>query len=187
MSDPAVTFSPARADRIRRWRSPLVIVTLTGFLVALLSGSVLLFLPLAPAARDYWVLVHWVLAALMLLPYSLYQIRHYRGVRSRLQPTHYRAGLHSFYLVCGAVLSGLLLVTPLRQGTRAYSAVDLVHIFFSYAFALLLSAHLTLVALRAMSLAANGDAARTQASIRVLLAASGLVAVAAIATAAAWP
>lgn len=169
----------------QRWRSPLVLVTLAGLVTALLSGSVLLFFPLAPATREYWVLVHWVLAALVLLPYTLYQLRHYLRVRSQVQQTHYRVGLHAFYLVCGAVVSGLLLVTPLQGGTTPYSVVDLVHIFFSYAFALLLSAHLTLVALRAVSLATD-DANGMRAAIQRLLLVSGVLGSAAIGLALWW-
>jgi hypothetical protein len=179
MTETAVTTASSR-NAIQRWRSPLIVVTLTGLLVALLSGSVLLFFPLAPAAREYWVLVHWVLAAAVLLPYALYQIRHYLRVRVQVQQTHYRVGLHAFFLVCGAVLTGLLLIVPLRSGTTPYSVVDLAHIFFSFAFSLLLSAHLTLVSLRAVSLAVPADTDRTRASIRLLLGVSGVLAVAAI-------
>ncbi len=182
MTDSAAVPAAGRSA-IARWRSPLIAITLAGLLTALLSGSVLLFFPLAAATRDYWVLVHWLLAALVLVPYSLYQIRHYLRVREQVRQTHYRVGLHSFYLLCGGVITGLLLVTPLRSGTGIYSAVDLAHIFFSYAFALLLSAHLTLVALRAVSLAAAGDTERTRASIRLLLGVASVLATAAIAAA----
>jgi hypothetical protein len=74
----------------------------------------------------------------------------------------------------------LLLVLPLRRGTTTYSAVDLAHIFFSYAFTLLLSAHLTLVALRTTALAPAGDAERARSSIRRLLVATAAIGVVAL-------
>ncbi len=104
------------------------------------------------------MLIHWTLGLAGLVPYVIYQIRHYLRVREYVQQTHYRVGLHAFFLVCGAVLSGVLLVTPLQAGTSAYSTVDLVHIFFGFAFTLLLSAHLTLVAILTLT-RASGDAA----------------------------
>lgn len=50
-------------------------------LFALATGSLLLFFVLEPATREYWVLVHWSVASVMLLPYALYQLRHCLRVR----------------------------------------------------------------------------------------------------------
>ena len=162
----------------QRWRSPLAIAAVAGLIFALLSGSVLLFFVLPPLTREYWVLVHWVLALVALVPYAVYQLRHYLRVRQYAQQTHYRVGLHAFFLVCGAIVSGVLLITPLERGTSAYSTVDLAHIFFGYAFTLLVSAHLTLVALLTMSRAPADQTGFAQASIKLLFTVASVVAVA---------
>jgi hypothetical protein len=162
-------------SQTQRWRSPLAIATVAGLFIALLTGSVLLFFILTPATRDYWILVHWSLAALLLPPYAVYQLRHYLRVRAYVRQTHYRVGLQAFFLLCGAVLSGLALVLPLRSGGTAYSAVNLGHIFFSYAFTLLVSAHLTLVALRTAAQAQAGETEQARSAIRRLFATAAAI------------
>ncbi len=161
---------------MQRWRSPLLLVTLTGLLFALLSGSVLLFFGMAPQLREYWVLVHWLFAMLGLLPYALYQMRHYLRVRDHVQQTHYRVGLHAFFVICGTVLTGLPLVTPLVGGTRIYSVVDLAHIFFGFVFTLLLSAHLTLVAVLTVGRVTLTEAQIARSAVRYLIVGASMVA-----------
>jgi hypothetical protein len=172
---------PDNAGAPARWRAPLTIVTVGGLILALLSGSVLLFVLLAPASRDYWVLAHWTMACVALVPFAIYQLRHYLRVRQHLRQTHYRVGLHSFFLMCGTVLSGLLLVTPLQSGTDSYSVVDLLHIFFGYAFTLLLSAHLTLVALRTLAAAPQAAGAAAAGTVRRFFVIATAIAVAGLA------
>lgn len=58
-------------------------------------------------------LVALALALIGLLPYALYQLRHYLRVRQYVQQIHYRVGLHSFHMVCGTVVTGLALLLPL--------------------------------------------------------------------------
>ena len=99
---------PAASDQIRRWRAPLVVLALTALSYALVSGSVLLFFGSFVASREYWGFTHWLLAMIGLVPYALYQLRHYLRVRQYVQQTHYRVGLHSFFMICGTVLSGLI-------------------------------------------------------------------------------
>ncbi|NJN36756.1 MAG: hypothetical protein HC794_06470 [Nitrospiraceae bacterium] len=105
------TPSAVNPEQPKRWRSPLAIAAVSGLIFALLSGSVLLFFVLPPVTREYWVLVHWVLALVALAPYAVYQLRHYLRVRQYAQLTHYRVGLHAFFLVCGAIVSGVLLIS----------------------------------------------------------------------------
>jgi hypothetical protein len=178
----SVTAEPVTdpSGQLRRWRAPLAIAALGGLMLALLTGSVLLFFLLVPGTRDYWILAHWVLALVALLPYSVYQLRHYLRVRPFARQVHYRVGLHAFLLLCGAAITGLLLVTPLHAGTTAYSVVDLMHIFCSYGFTLLVSAHLTLVALRTLALAGPDLRSYSVASIQRLFVVAGVLATAAL-------
>ncbi|HKZ73974.1 MAG TPA: hypothetical protein VJ011_07915 [Steroidobacteraceae bacterium] len=139
------------AQQPRRWRSPLLVATLAGFVFALASGSVLLFYGGYLERREYWGLVHWVAGVTGLVPYAAYQWRHYRRARQFSQATHYRAGLHSFFILCATVLTGVPLITPLQRGTVEYTVVDLAHMFFGFVFAILLASHLTLVAVITVS------------------------------------
>lgn len=158
-------------------------LTLGGLLFALLSGSVLLFFGMSQARREYWVLVHWLLAMIALVPYALYQLRHWRRVREHAQRTHYRVGLHAFFVICGTVLSGLPLVTPLASDTRLYTIVDLVHIFFGFVFVLLLCAHLTLVAVFTVTQVAPDEAQAAHRAVRYLVVGACSIAIVGLAAA----
>jgi phosphotransferase system glucose/maltose/N-acetylglucosamine-specific IIC component len=170
--------APDAIDQIRRWRSPLVVLALGGLSFALVSGSVLLFFGSFVESRDYWGLTHWLLAMVGLLPYALYQLRHYLRVRQYVQQTHYRVGLHSFYMICGTVLTGLALLLPLAVGGTAYTVMDLAHMFFGFVFTLLVSAHLTLVALLTVSRAPEAEKSRARASVGWLAGAVGVLTIA---------
>lgn len=172
-SDPALGPMhdvPDPQAQIRRWRSPLVVLALTALSFALVSGSVLLFLGSFVASREFWGFTHWLLAMLGLLPYALYQLRHYLRVRQYVRQTHYRVGLQAFFLVCGTVLTGLALLLPLAAGGLSYTVLDLAHMFCGFVFTLLVSAHLTLVALLTVSRAPEAEKGRARASVGYLAA-----------------
>lgn len=171
-----LSVTPQKANATQRWRSPLLLVTLGGLLFALLSGATLLFVPMRPVRRDYWVLVHWIGALATIAPYALYQLRHYARVRPLVLRAPYRVGVHAFFMICGTLLTGLPLVTPLVAGTRLYTIVDLTHIFFGFVFVLLVSAHLALVG--AYTLAQEPNAAAARSAVRHALIGMSLIALA---------
>jgi len=169
-------FTPQKSRATQRWRSPLLLVTLGGLLFALLSGATLLFMPMSPIRRDFWVFAHWTGALATIAPYALYQLRHYARVRPFVMRAPYRVGVHAFFMICGTLLTGLPLVTPLVAGTRLYTMVDLAHIFFGFVFVLLVSAHLALVG--AYTLAQEPDATAARAAVRHALIGMCLIALA---------
>lgn len=171
------------AAQARRWRSPLIVVTLAGFVFALLSGCVLLFAGGYLARREYWGLVHWLPALAAMAPYAVYQRRHYLRVRQYARQTHHRVGLHAFFAICATLVTGLLLIWPLGRATDLYTAADLAHMFFGFVFAILLSAHLTLVALLTVGRAAAGEAAAARVAVRHLFVAAASLSLAALAAA----
>jgi hypothetical protein len=181
-TDPVVgtARAPEPTDQIRRWRSPLVAVALASLAFALVSGSVLLFFGSFVASREFWGLTHWLLAMAGLLPYALYQLRHYLRVRQYVQQTHYRVGLHAFYMICGTVVTGLALLLPLASDGTTYTVMDLAHMFFGFVFTLLVSAHLTLVALLTVSRAPEAGKSRARASVAWLAGAVGAATIAAL-------
>ncbi len=168
--------TPQKTNASQRWRSPLLLATLGGLLFALLSGATLLFVPMRPVRRDYWVLAHWIGALATIAPYALYQLRHYARVRPFVLRAPYRVGIHAFFMICGTLLTGLPLVTPLVAGTRLYTIVDLAHIFFGFVFVLLVSAHLALVG--AYTLAQEPNAAAARSAVRHALIGMSLIALA---------
>lgn len=176
-------IEPEGAAQARRWRSPLIVVTLAGFVFALLSGCLLLFAGGYLARREYWGLAHWVPALAAMAPYAVYQMRHYLRVRQYVQQTHYRVGLHAFFSICGTLVTGLLLVWPLGRATQLYTAVDLAHMFFGFVFAILLSAHLTLVALLTVARMPAGESAVARVAVRYLFVAASFLVLAALAAA----
>lgn len=165
MTTETAVRGPDPVAQIGRWRSPLVSLALAGLSFALVSGSVLLFFGSFVARREYWGLVHWLLAMLALVPYALYQWRHWLRVRQYVQQTHYRVGLHAFFMVCGTVVTGLVLLLPLVPGGTAYTVADLAHMYCGFVFVLLVSAHLTLVALLTMTRAPEAEKTRARASV----------------------
>lgn len=165
----------AAPTQVARWRAPLAIITVGGLAFALVSGSLILFYGQSLARREYWGLVHWLLSGLVLIPYALYQLRHYLRVRPFVRQTHYRVGLHSFFLLCGTVLSGLPLIVPLEPGTTAYTALDLAHMFFGFVFVLLVSAHLTLVATLTLARVPAGERGSAEVAVRNFFAAASAV------------
>lgn len=178
-----MALEPEGAAQARRWRSPLIGVTLAGLVFSLLSGCVLLFAGAYLERRDYWGMVHWIVALAVMAPYAVYQLRHYLRVRQYVRQTHYRVGLHAFLSMCGTVVTGLALVWPLQRVPGLYGVVDLAHMFFGFVFAILVSAHLTLVALLTVARAPAGEDGVARTAVRRLLWTAALLTFAAFAVA----
>lgn len=179
-----MVMGPEAAAQVRRWRSPLLILTIAGFACALLSGGVLLFTGGWLESREAWGAAHWILALVAMVPYVVYQRGHFLRVRQYAQQTHYRVGLHAALAIGGTFLTGLPLIAPLARGTPSYIAVDLAHMFFGFVFVILLSAHLTLVTLLTFSRVPAEEVARARASVRNLFALATVLALAALVVAA---
>jgi hypothetical protein len=163
------------AAQARRWRAPPLVASLAGFALALVTGCLLLFFGNLLDERVYWGLAHWLTAMLALLPYAVYQYRHWRRVRRHAQQTHYRVGLHAFFTTVGTLATGLVLLLPtLARESTAWLVADLAHMFFGFVFVMLLSAHLTLVALVSVSRAGE-RVADSRRAIRFALVAAAVV------------
>jgi len=168
--------SDGEPDRPGRWRSPLLLATMSGFVFALLSGSLLLFFgSWLGRVREFWGYAHWVLGLAGLAPYAVYQLRHYLRVRGFVRQTHYRVGLHAFFALCAALVTGLLLVTPLERGTLPWTVADTAHMFVAYTFVILLSAHLTLTGILTLARATPATLPAAQAALRWQLGLSAVI------------
>ena len=133
-------------DRLSKWKSPLLLIVFSFLLFESLSGFLLFFFGQFLQSSTALATVHWVLGIAALLPYAIYQWQHYFAVRQYAAQLHYQIGLFSFLTICVVIVSGFPLVFDLNQSGTFYTVVDMVHIVSSFAFLILLSGHLVLVA-----------------------------------------
>ena len=134
-----------RGVQIAKWHAWLLRVVIYGFVFGSISGFVLFFYGSFLGSTSRLILVHWVLGLVFLLPYIIYQLRHYLSVRVFSGQLHYRVGLFTFFSVCVMSLSGIPLIFDLDTG-RLRTIIDMTHIVSSFAFLCFISAHLVLVA-----------------------------------------
>jgi hypothetical protein len=108
--------------------------------LALISGSALLFFPLARESHDYWVAVHWICAAIVviaLLDLSISSLY----ARPWIHTSNALSGrIVSLFAICGSVVTGTLLIPEWGFNASRDSIVDIAHIFTSFVFTLLMSA-----------------------------------------------
>ncbi len=134
------------AEAFARWRAPLFLLVLCLFVFEALSGFILFFYGrLLPGAANL-AAVHWVLGLVLLIPYAVYQWRHYTEVRAYAAQFHYRLGLYTFSSACVVLVSGFPLLLNLPHNGWVFRVVDLLHTVSSFAFLIFLCSHLVLVA-----------------------------------------
>jgi len=128
-----------------RWSAPLLLLTVTFFVFGFSSGFGLFFLRGFLPAEALLGRIHWIGAAAGLLPYLGYQYRHYGRVRRWRGTLHYRLGVCTLWSIVAMVVTGgpLIMLTP--EGS-AFPVIELAHIMSGFAFALLVTGHLVLVA-----------------------------------------
>ena len=126
-----------------RWRAPLLWGVFAALYLLTFTGFARFFArPLVP--EDLGSAHLWVGVA-TLLPYSVYQLRHFR------RAWRYRGAFH-FWLGVGAMATFLLtvlsgVIEPLF-GDTPQGTVMLAHVLASFAFLIILSAHLAVVGWR---------------------------------------
>ena len=109
------------------------------------SGFLLFFFgPFLPTIEGLGTL-HWWIGILFLLPYTVYQLRHYLRVVSHQGKFHFNLGLSSFVFMCIVIVSGVLMWLAGSRTTTYYVIIDLVHIVIGFALLIMLSSHLVLV------------------------------------------
>lgn len=133
-------------NHLSKWKSPLLLTVLSLFLFESLSGFILFFYGTFLDSTEKLVSIHWILGAVTVLPYAIYQWQHYLAVRSYSSQFHYQIGLFTFFTVWVMVVSGVPLIFDLNRSEIFYTIVDMIHIVSSFGFLILLSGHLVLVA-----------------------------------------
>ena len=144
-----IRFTPSGQadDPLSKWQSPLLLTVCSLLLFESISGFLLFFFAPFMKGTTTVVAIHWIVGILSLVPYALYQWRHYHAVAQYRLQFHYRLGLYTFFTFCVVTLSGIPLIFKLDQTSAMYIIVDMIHIVSSFGFVILLSGHLMLVAL----------------------------------------
>ncbi|MBX7145352.1 MAG: hypothetical protein K1X79_12945 [Oligoflexia bacterium] len=130
-----------RSMSTNSWRSLLLQATLTYLWFLSVSGFALFFARPFLASSTNMAQAHWLLGIAGLLPYSVYQLRHYRHVRSYTGQVHYQVGLCLLGSTLLTIITGIALIW-VQDGS---DALALAHVMTSFALLILLVAHLALV------------------------------------------
>ena len=133
------------SDRQRRWRAPLVTSVIHLLMFESVSGFLLYFFGPFMGNTTLLGAVHWWIGVGFLVPYAIYQLRHYLRVRNQSGKFHFNLGLSSFVLMCIVIASGVLMWFAESRQTEYYAWIDLTHIVIGFGLLIMLSSHLVLV------------------------------------------
>ncbi len=150
---------------LARWRAVPLWLSLAGFSFGTWTGAALLFFGAFLPERQRLIDWHWIAGLAMLAPYSIYQLRHYLRVRGWTGRAHFNVGLATFCSVVALLLSGIPLIFMQTGGTW-FEALDLAHILVSFAFLILICAHLALVT--RLTLAKQGETPSQISALRAV-------------------
>lgn len=187
--DPLAPPPPAPGESgleksVRGWRSPLAVVV-TALLVLL--GATGLWIYVAPfsTAGQVQVVVHTALGLALVVPYAIYQVRHWRAWRDQRLTAELALGYALMVGVITSAVTGLWLTWQAVFGPRIGTTADLVHLVSGIAALAVLVTHLWQAFRRRRAAGARQPAlGRAQRRFGAVVAASGLTAVALVAGAA---
>ena len=136
-----------RVSRIEEWRSRLSIFVFGLLLFETISGLSIWLLPFS-VPNQILVLIHTVGGLAFLVPYLIYQGRHWWIYRSR-QWSHYTVtGYVAFVVVVLCCLSGVIVTVQALVAVKISYFWDLVHIVTTLAIVAFLVPHVVLLLLR---------------------------------------
>jgi len=146
-TDPAANPTTRRVDRAREWRSMLLAVVSALLLFETATGLAIKYLSFSIATQGM-VLVHTVGGLIFLLPYAVYQWRHWRNYR-RVQMNHLKVtGYLAMVATQVASVSGVVLTVQAAFGTRISYAWDTLHVVSTWALVASVLPHVVLIPLR---------------------------------------
>jgi hypothetical protein len=141
------TAESATRRRTDAWASRLAIVVSGLLLFETLSGLSIWLLPFS-VPNQLLVLLHTVGGLLFLVPFLVYQVRHWLQYRKRSWSHYVVTGYVAFAVVAVNALSGVILTVQGIFGPRISYAWDLVHIVTTLAIVAFSVPHVVLVLLR---------------------------------------
>ncbi|MDX1674349.1 MAG: multiheme c-type cytochrome [Longimicrobiales bacterium] len=164
-------MSQSAPDREREWQKWLL-AWATAFLVfETITGLAILFLPFS-VGNQVTVLVHTLVGVVLMVPYAVYQFRHWRVYReARL--THVKlTGWFSLAAAVVAIVSGLVLTAQAMFGTRISYVWDTIHIVATFGVLAAVAPHVLALVVRnrvgATELAARVRSAERRMGLRTL-------------------
>lgn len=128
---------------VRGWRSPLAI---TVSILLVLLGATGLWIYLGPfsAAGQLQVILHTVMGLALVLPYAVYQVRHWRTWSGQRWTAELVLGYALMAGVITSTLTGLWLTWQAAFGRRIGSLADLIHLVTGIAAMVVLAGHVWL-------------------------------------------
>lgn len=137
--------TPATAARLTRWRAPLVNLLFYLIMIESMTGFALYFFGHLIPGLEILGEVHWWLGVVFIVPYAVYQLRHYLRVANFKGRLHFYLGLTTFIFMTATILSGVWLWWVLRDNPVPADWIVLVHVVIGFALLCIISGHLTVV------------------------------------------
>ena len=143
----ADTSAPHRVDHVAEWRSRLLAVVSALLFFETLSGLAIKYLPFSIGTQGM-VLIHTLIGLVFLLPYGVYQVRHWQNYR-RGQMSHFKmTGYLAMAATVVACVSGLVLTWQAAFALRISYLWDTVHVVSTWALIASVIPHVVLIPFR---------------------------------------
>lgn len=135
------------ATQLREWRSSLMTLVVAVFLIEAITGLVIYFGPFSVSGQ-VMVLVHTLLGLVLVVPYAVYQWRHWLTNRPRPLNQHKLLGYLAFGAVAVAGISGVVLSWQAAFGSRIGYLWDLAHLVSGLLATAFVAWHVVVILLR---------------------------------------
>lgn len=130
-----------------KWRNRLTIWVVSLLLFELISGLVI-YMASFSLTTQALVILHTALGLVVVIPYIIYQIRHWISYRKKSLSQFVLTGYLSMATAVAAMLSGILLCYEAVFQTRINKTWDQIHIVATFAFLFSVLPHIGLILLR---------------------------------------
>ncbi len=130
-----------------KWHSRLMIWVVGILFFELISGLVIYLVSFSLTSQAL-VVIHTALGLVIVIPYIIYQIRHWLSYRKNNLTQHKLLGYIAMVTAAGAALTGILLTYQAVFLTRINYIADQIHIVATFAFLLSVVPHIGLLIIR---------------------------------------
>jgi hypothetical protein len=155
----------SKIDRAREWRSKSAILVMGLLAFETLTGLAIYLLPFS-VPNQFMVLVHTAVGLVFVIPYLIYQLRHWLVYR-RQTMTHVKmTGYLSLVATAVCGVSGIVLSVQALFGTRISYAWDTAHIVSTFALIAFALPHIVTLVMRSWRLKDRARAASVIAAQR---------------------
>ena len=131
----------------QKWHSRLTVWVVGILLFELISGLLIYFLAFSLTTQSL-VVVHTAVGLVLVIPYIIYQLRHWLSYRKRLLTHHKLTGYLSMSSAVIASVTGLMLCYQALFSTKIGYLWDTIHVIATFAFLLSVVPHILLLVIR---------------------------------------